>query len=64
MLLQELNTLLAVYEKDLGLPSFRAEVSPAGGNLAWLKKHLSRNPQCPVRIKELVKKSIQELSRT
>jgi len=63
MLLDELNTLLAVYGKDLKLPGFRAEVSPAGSNLAWLNKHLTRNPECPVRIKELIKKPIQELRR-
>lgn len=63
MLLDELNSLLAQHGKDLGLPTFRSEVSPSGNNLPWLKKHLPRNPRCPVRIQELVQKPIQELSR-
>lgn len=63
MLLAELNQLLSKHAKDLGLPTFRSEVSPAGGNLQWLKKMMPRNPRCPQRIQELVQKSIQELTR-
>lgn len=63
MLLEELNTLLAKHVHVLKLPSFRAEVSTSGNNLPWLKKHLPRNPECPVRLQELVQKPIQELIR-
>lgn len=63
MLLEELNQLLHKHSKDLGLPSFRSEVSTSGNNLAWLKKMMPRNPRCPDRLKELVQKPIQELRR-
>ncbi|AQT28639.1 hypothetical protein YOLOSWAG_159 [Erwinia phage vB_EamM_Yoloswag] len=63
MLLNELNQLLKKHSNVLGLPSFRAEVSTSGNNLAWLKKTMPRNTACPERLKELVQKSIQELTR-
>lgn len=63
MLLNELNAALQANAQHLGLPSFRTEVSPSGNNLQWLKKNLTRKEDCPVRIKELVRMSITELTR-
>lgn len=63
MLLNELNALLAEHQQDLGLPSFRSEVTASGNNLQWLHKNLKRNPRCPARIAELVAKPIAELVR-
>lgn len=50
--LDRLNALLK--NPDLGLPSFRQEVTPSFANLHWLKNKLPNNPRCSDELKTLL----------
>lgn len=50
--LDRLNELLK--DPKLGLPTFRQTVTPAFGNLQWLKTKLPKNPHCCEELKTLV----------
>jgi hypothetical protein len=60
-LLDELNELLR--RTRLGLPEHAREVHSSGKNYKWLKKNLGSNPDVPPRIRELLSKSLNELTK-
>ena len=60
-LLDELNELL--HKSRLGLPEHAREVHTSGKNYKWLKKNLSGKADTPARIRELLAKSLNELTK-
>ena len=60
-LLDELNELLR--STRLGLPEHAREVHSSGKNYKWLKKNLGNKPDVPPRIRELLNKSLNELTK-
>ena len=60
-LLDELNELLS--REPLGLPDHASEVHTSGKNYKWLKKNLGSKETVPPRIRELLGKSLNELTK-
>lgn len=57
--LERLNELLQ--DPSLNLPTFRQTVTPAFGNLQWLKAKLPKNPKCTDELRTLLELDAKSL---